>query len=205
MKTCIQVLKMPRSPRLRNYIKEFTESRTVEKLSFFPPFLILIVEVILLIHAIEIQVLYVIELTIVLVVLSVIEIILVTAEMHDHYKQTHFDRILTIRLDDYVIDHKYKNVQVICNEFLDEYPEYCKDRNEVYHVACQILETHKKELWEHDLDKDLKKFIQTTKHTSVDNILKAFIKKYSKYQSDPAKVYSRICEILETKNQPEKE
>ncbi len=195
---------MPRSRRLRNYIKEFTESRTVEKLSFFPPFLILIVELILLIHAFQIQVLYVIELTIILVVLSVIEIILVTAEMHDHYKQTNFDRILTIKLDDYIIDHKYKNVQVICNEFLDKHPEYCNDRNEVYHVACQILETHKEELWEHDLDTDLKKFIKTTKHTSVDNILTAFVKKYRKYQSDPAKVYSRICTILDTNNKPEK-
>lgn len=200
MKTCIQVLKMPRSPRLRNYIKEFTESRTVEKLSFFPPFLILIVEVILLIHAIEIQVLYVIELTIILVVLSVIEIILVTLEMHDHYKQMNFDRILTIKLDDYIIDHKYKNVQVICNEFLEKYPQYCNERNEVYHIACQILETHKEELWEHELDNDLRKFMKSSKLTSVDDILSAFVKKNQKYKSEPAKIYSQICAILGTKN-----
>ena len=190
---------MPRSGRLRNYIKEIAESQTVEKLSFFPPFLILLVEIILLIHAFQIQVLYVIQLTIILVVLSVIEIILVMTEMHEHYKQTNFDRILTIKLDDFILDHKFKNVKVVCNKFLDEHTEYCNERNEVYHIACQILETHKEELWEHYLAKDLHRFIKSTKDSSVDDILKAFIKKYDKYKNDPAKVYQQICEILDIK------
>jgi hypothetical protein len=192
------MFKMPRTPRIRNYINEIAESKTVEKLSFFPPFLILVVEIILLYHAFEIQVLYIIELTIILVVLSIIEIFLVMTELHEHYKQMNFDRILTIKLDDFIIDHKFKNVQVVCNKFLEEYPEYSNDRNEVYHIACQILETHKEELWEHNLDKDLHKFIKTTKHTSVDDILKTFIKKYDKYKSDPAKIYQQICEILDS-------
>lgn len=191
---------MPRSPRLRNYINELAQSKTVEKLSFFPPFIILIVEIILLIHALEIQVLYVIELTIILVALSIIEILLVMTELHEHYTQMNFDRILTIKLDDFILDHKYKNVQVVCNRFLEKYPQYCNDRNEVYHIACQILETHKEELWEYNLDKDLHKFIKTTKYTSVDEILKAFVKKYDKYRRDPSKIYRQICQILGNEN-----
>ena len=195
---------MPRSPHIRSYINELAESKTVEKLSFFPPFLILFVECILLIHAIQEQVLYVIELTIILVVLSVIEIFLVITELHEHYKQMNFDRILTIKLDDFILDHKFKNVQVICNQFLDEYPQYNNERNEVYHIACQILETHKKELWEHDLEKDLNAFIKTTKYTVVDDILKAFLKKHHKYKSNPGKTYKRICEILDAENTSDK-
>ena len=91
---------MLRSSGIRNYIKEIAESQKFEKLSFFPPFLILLVEIILLIHALEIQVFYVIELTIILVVLSIIEIFIVMSEIHQHYRQINFDRILTIKLDD---------------------------------------------------------------------------------------------------------
>ena len=122
-------------------------------------------------------------------------------EIHEHYKQTNFDRILTIKLDDFILDHKFKNVQVVCNKFLDKFPEYCNERNEVYHVACQILETHKEEQWEHHLKKDLHRFIKSTKDLSVDDILKAFIKKYDKYKSDPAKIYQQICEILDIKSE----
>jgi hypothetical protein len=188
---------MPRSTRLQNYIKEVAESRTVEKLSFFPPFLILIVEIILLIHAFEIQVLYVIELTIILVALSIIEIFLIMTELHDHYTQLNFDRILTIKLDDFIMDHKYKNVQIVVNKFIDKYPQYCNERNEIYHIACQILETHKEELLEHDLNQDLQKFIKTTKLTSVDDILQEFLEKNKKYRSNPSKIYKQICEILD--------
>ena len=117
-------------------------------------------------------------------------------ELHDHYTQLNFDRILTIKLDDFILDHKYKNVQIVVNKFIDKYPEYGSDRNEIYHIACQILETHKEELWEHDLDKNLKKFIKKTKLTSVDDILKAFLKKNKKYRNDPSRIYQHICELL---------
>ena len=106
----IPPFQMPRSGRLRNYIKEIAESPRFEKLSFIPPFLILIVELILLEHAIRIQVTYVIELTLVILALSIIEIIFVAEEIHENYIRTNFDRILTIKLDDFIIEHRERNV-----------------------------------------------------------------------------------------------
>ena len=46
---------MPRSGRLRTFIKEYRESPRTERVSFFPPFLILALEVILIAHAISIM------------------------------------------------------------------------------------------------------------------------------------------------------
>jgi len=119
---------MPRSGRLRRHIREFTGSSRAEKLSFIPPFLVLIVEIILLQHAIRIQVDYVIELTIILLILSAIEIILVSREMHKHYQRSNFDRILTIRLDDFIIERKKKNVKELVEEFIEKYPHYSSYR-----------------------------------------------------------------------------
>jgi hypothetical protein len=93
---------MPRSGRLRTYITELAESPRTEKISFIPPFLVLLVEIILLRHAIVIESSYVIALTTILLVLSIIEIILVSREIHEHYQRSNFDRILTIRLDDFM-------------------------------------------------------------------------------------------------------
>ena len=91
---------MPRSGRLRSFIKECKESQKVERISFLPPFLILALELILIAHAISIMETFVIILTAILVVISIIELILVSMEIHEHYQITNFDKILTIRLDD---------------------------------------------------------------------------------------------------------
>ena len=93
---------MPRSGRLRLFIKELAESPKIEKLSFIPPFLVLLVEIILLQHALAIYEPYVIGLTTLLLILSVTEIILVAQEIHEHYQIKNFERILTIKLDDFV-------------------------------------------------------------------------------------------------------
>ena len=187
---------MPRSGRLRNYIKEVAESPRIEKLSFIPPFLVLIVELILLQHAISMQVLYVIELTLVLIALSIIELIFVAREIHEHYIKTNFDRVLTIRLDDFMIEHREKNVKHVVEEFIEKYPKYSSQRSEIYHIACQIKETHKEEAWEKTLNEKLKKYIKRKKKKHVDEIVEAFIKKYPAYKKYPGKVYIMTCQIL---------
>ena len=126
---------MPRSGRLRTYIKEFTESPRLEKISFIPPFLVLIVEIILLEHALSINEGYIIALTTILLILSVIEILFVSQEIHGHYQSTNFDRILTIRLDDFIIKRKKKNVKLLVEEFIETHPNYRNHRNGIYHIA----------------------------------------------------------------------
>lgn len=190
---------MFRSGRFQNYIKEFTESDRFEKLSFIPPFLVLIVEIILLEHAIRIQVYYVIELTLILLILSVIEIIFVAEELHEHYIKGNFERIMTIRLDDFITEKKRKNVKYIVEEFIKEYPEYEKYWNKTYHIACQILETHKEEELEKNLKLDLREFIKKHKKKSLREIIDMFLEKYPKYKNDPQKVYHFVSQILNVK------
>jgi len=189
---------MLRCGRIRTFIREYKESQKTEKLSFIPPFLILIVEAVLLIHALTIDIpdLMVVELTTILLIISLIEIILVSYEIHEHYQKDSFDRILTIRLDDYILERKEKNVKRIVNDFIEEHPDYSSHRGEIYHTACQILETHKEELWEKKLNQQLERFIKKRKNQNVDEILEAFIKKYPPYKKHRSKIYERTCQIL---------
>jgi len=135
-------LVMPRSGRLRNFIREYKESPRFEKLSFIPPFLIIIVEGVLLVHALTIDVpnIMVVELTTILLIISVVEILFVGEEIHEHYRRTNFDRILTIRLDDFIIKSKKKNVKLLVEEFIEVHSSYRNQRDEIYHIACQIME-----------------------------------------------------------------
>ena len=82
---------MPRSGRFRSFISEYKESPRLEKMSFIPPFLILALEVILIIHAFVVNEIYVIILTSILLVISLVEIILVSLEIHEHYTIINFD------------------------------------------------------------------------------------------------------------------
>ena len=194
---------MPRSGRLRTFIREYKESPRFEKLSFMPPFLILIVEGVLLIHAFTIDVpdIMVVELTMVLLIISIVEIIFVFEEMHEHYTSNTFDRILTIRLDDFVLQQKEKSVKKIVEDFIDIHSEYKNKRSEIYHITCQIMETHKEEAWEKALINKLKPFIKRRKKMNVDEILMAFIKKYPIYKKYRAKIYQKACQL---KGVPEK-
>jgi hypothetical protein len=186
---------MPRSGRLRTFISEYKESPRLEKASFIPPFLILALEVILIIHAISVREIYVIIITSILLVISLIEIILVSLEIHEHYKRINFDKILTIRLDDYILEKKEKNVKKIVSEFIDKYPNYNLNRNEIYHTTCQILETHKKEAIEKDLENMLKKFIKKKKKENVHDIVTSFVKKFPKYSKYTSEVYDITCNL----------
>jgi len=188
---------MPRSGRLRRFIKESRESARAQRISFIPPFFILVVELILLLHALTIDHpdIWVVELTAVLLFISVIEIILVTKEMHERYQKSNFDKILTIRLDDFITKTHKTNVKNIVTEFLEKYPRYSSNRSEIYHTACQIMETHKEEEIEEDIEEKLKKFIDRRKRENVDEIVEKFVKKYPKYKKNRSEVYEITCHL----------
>jgi len=192
-------LVMPRSGRLRNFIREYKESPRFEKLSFIPPFLILIVEGVLLVHALTIDVpnIMVVELTTILLIISVVEILFVGEEIHEHYRRTTADRTLTIRLDDFIIKRKKKNVKLLVEEFIEVYPTYRNHRDEIYHIACQIMQTHKEEAIEKTIEDALKPFFKRNKKKTVNEILEGFIKKYPKYKKYSAEAYQKICQLKE--------
>ena len=189
---------MPRSGRLRRYIRGIAGSSRAEKISFIPPFLIVIVEGVLLAHALTINVpdIMVVELTTVLLVISFVEIFFVTGEIHDHYQRSNFDKILTIKLDDFVLQSKKNNVKKIVEDFIELYPKYKNHRSEIYHTSCQIMETHKEELVERELTNRLKVFVRNTKETNVDDILETFIKKYPNFKKYRSEIYQKTCQIL---------
>ena len=188
---------MPRSWRIRNYIKELSESPTAEKLSFIPPFPILAIEIILLYHAFIINDHPIILFTTILLILSIIEMILVFREIHEHYQSSNFDRELTIRLDDFIIEKRTGNVKKIVEEFISDNPRFESHRNNIYHIACQIMETHKRELWEKTLYNRLEKFIHKKKKDNIKEIIKEFVDKFPEYKKDPDRVYRIAVQFME--------
>lgn len=186
---------MPRCGRIRSFLREYKESPRVEKLSFLVPFIILVIEIVLLAHAITLREIYVILLTSILAAVSITEIILVTLEIHEEHLRRNFDKILAIKVDDFVIDSKEKSVKKIVEGFITRYPEYKHNRDEIYHTACQVLETHKIEEFEKKLIEDLNKFINKNKKMSVDQVVKTFVNKNQKYKKYRAKVYQIACRL----------
>jgi len=190
---------MPRCGRLRNFIREYKGSPRTERISFIPPFLILAIEIILIIHAILLNEIYVTILTLVLLIISTIEIVIVSYEIHQHYSKINFDKKLTIRLDDFITEKKEKNVKKIVTDFIKQYKEYEKNRNEIYHTTCQILETHKEEEIEKELVDLLNKFIKKQKTPTVDSVVNNFINKYPKYKKYRGEIYIFASQILSNK------
>jgi len=173
--------------------KSFT---IIEKISFVLPFFVIVIDIIILEHAIRIREGYIIVLTTLLFFLSLIEIMVVMGEIHDHYRKNNFERTLTIKLDDFILERKDKNVKKIVEDFIEINPQYNNHRNETYHITCQIMETHKEEMWEKALTDKLKKFIKRRKKMNVNEILKAFIKKHPKYKNYRVKIYQKTCQIM---------
>ena len=186
---------MVRFRGLRNFIQELAESPLIEKISFVLPFFVIIIDIIILEHAIRIQEVYIIVLTTLLFFLSVVEIAVAMGEIHDRYQQNNFERTLTIKLDDFMLEQKNSNVKKIVEDFIDMHLEYKNKRSEIYHITCQIMETHKEEAWEEALLKKLKPFVKRRKKMNVDEILMAFIKKYPTYKKYRAKIYQKACQL----------
>jgi hypothetical protein len=191
---------MPRSGRLRRFIKEYKESDRIEKLSFIPPIFILIVELILLLHALSLNHpdMMVVELTTVLLIISIIEMILVSSEAHDRYTKSNFDKVLTIRLDDFITKRRERNVKNIVTDFIGRYPDYSANRNEIYHTTCQILQTHKEEAIEKEITDKLKTFIKRKKRLNVDDVVESFVKKNPKYKKYRIEIYEKTCQLMGT-------
>ena len=189
---------MARVGRLRNLLKEVAESPSIEKLSFTLPFIVIVVDVILIEHAIRINEPYIIALTTILFFLSLFEIAVVLSEIHERNQKSSFERILTIKLDDFILQRKKKNVKKLVEDFIKIYPQYKSHRTEIYHIACQIMETHKEEVLEKTLADKLKRFVKRRKKMNVDEMLKAFIKKYPAYKECRGRIYQKICQIMET-------
>jgi len=187
---------MPRSGRLRSFIRDCNESPKAKRLSFIPPYLILILESILIIHAVFVNEPFVIFITSVLLVISIIEAILVSREMREDYQRRNFDRILTIRLDDFITRRRQPNVKNIVTDFIERYPEYSANRNEIYHTTCQILETHKEEAIEKEIAAKLKLFIKRKKKANVNDIVEAFVKKHPKYKRYRIEIYEKTCQLM---------
>jgi hypothetical protein len=138
----------------------------------------------------------VVELTSILLIISIIEIILVSREIHENYTKSNFDKVLTIRLDDFIIESKQVNVKKIVTDFIEEYPEYNSHRNDIYHTTCQILETHKEEIIEKEINKKLKKFIKGKKEATVDEIIEDFVNKHPKYKGKRTEIYRKACILM---------
>ena len=136
--------------------------------------------------------------TIILVIVSTLEIIFVTREIKGKIIENNFDKILTIKLDDFITKKRQKNVKIIISDFLDQYPEYEKHRNKIYHTTCQILETHQKEALDRDITDKVKQFIKNNKELNVDQIVEKIIEKYQKYKKYRGEIYEKTCKILET-------
>ena len=187
---------MVRYGKLINVIKEVAESPTIEKASFILPFIVIIIDIILIEHAIRINEHYIIALTTLMFFLSLIEIIIVTREIHEHYQKTNYERILTIKLDDFILKQKQKNVKILVEEFLNQNPHYTKKRSTVYHLTCQILETHKEEALEETLKKDHKTYIKRRKKQTLDDVVEGFLKKHQKYRKHADIVYEFTAQLL---------
>jgi len=136
---------MVRCGRLRSFIQELAESPRIEKISFALPFFVIVIDIFLIEHAIRINESYIIIFTTILFFLSVVEVGVVVREIHGHYQQSNFERLLTINLDDFILERKKQtNVKMIVEDFINENPNYESFRNEVYHISCQIMQAHKK-------------------------------------------------------------
>lgn len=147
---------MARCSKSRNFLKEVAKSPFVEKLSFLLPFFVITIDVIILEHAIRIQETYIIVCTSFLFILSLIEIVAVSSELHQNYRKSNFEKTLAVKLDDFITENREFNIKRIVANFITYNPEYNVHRNDVYHLTCQILEKRGEDTLEKIIDENLK-------------------------------------------------
>jgi|GEM_PF-1355546 len=133
---------MPRFSRCRSLLCELFTSPIVEKLSLLLPVLVLIIDIVLIEHAVRINEQYIIFFTSILFSLSVTEISIVLSEIHTNYQKNIGLKTLTAKLSDFMAHKKGKNVKILITQFLERHPEYLSNRDEVYHIVCKILREH---------------------------------------------------------------
>lgn len=135
---------MTRCRRLRSFIIEITTSPIMEKLSLLLPMIVIVIDIILIEHAIRINEHYIIFFTLILFSLSVIELVIVIGEIHQNYIRNNFLKSLTIEVSEFIRHNTKKNVQLLVNEFISSHPEYLASRDEIYQIMCKILTKQKK-------------------------------------------------------------
>ena len=133
---------MPRFSKCRSLICEVTTVPIAEKISLVLPILVLVIDIILIEHAIRINEHYIIFFTSVLFSLSVIEMVLVIREIHTNYNKNNLLKTLTIKVSDYMCNKKGRNVKILVSGFLTRHPEYLPHRDEIYRIMCNIFEEH---------------------------------------------------------------
>ncbi|MDH7507320.1 MAG: hypothetical protein QHH15_06020 [Candidatus Thermoplasmatota archaeon] len=107
---------MVRCSRVRCFLREVARSPFGEKLSFFLPFFVITIDIIILEHAIRIQEAYIIACTLFLFFLSLFEIIIVSRELHVNYQKSNFEKKLTIKLDNFIKRKKQYNIKKIVED-----------------------------------------------------------------------------------------
>lgn len=138
----VSYLDMPRFSRCRSLLCELSTSPVVEKLSLLLPVLVLIIDIVLIEHAVRINEQYIIFFTSVLFSLSVTEILIVLSEIHTNYQKNIGLKTLTAKLSDFMAHKKGKNVKILVSQFIERHPEYLSNRDEVYQIVCKILREH---------------------------------------------------------------
>ena len=143
-------------------------------------------------HAVQLGEGYIIILTSFLLAVSLAELILIIIEIHEHQQE----KMLTIKLDDFIMNNKHNNVKDNVISFIKQNPEYSKHRNEIYHLTCQILDAHKAEELERKMNNTLKKFIKNNNTNSVNDTIELFLRKYPEFKNHRAEIYRKTCQLL---------
>ena len=146
---------MARCSRTRYFLREVAKSPFGEKLSFILPFFVITIDMIILEHALRIQETYIIACSLFLFFLSIFEIVIVSRELHINFQKNIFEKRLTVKLDDFLDGKKDYNIKRIVENFIEQNPEYNANRNDVYQITCQILETRGKSALEKIIDENL--------------------------------------------------
>lgn len=192
---------MPRSGAIREFIRDYYGSSRWEKLAFIPPFIILFMELFLLVYDLNHDVDFiVIEFTVILVVISLFEIIIVGKEIHEHTHESDYREELAILLDDFIARSRYKSVKNILHSFINAYPQYRVYRSDIYRITCQILAVHKEKDLEEEIIKKLRLYTRDKADLPEDEIFARFMDRYPKYHIHPDKVSELINKVLEEKH-----
>ncbi|HDO19296.1 MAG TPA: hypothetical protein ENG74_01070 [Thermoplasmatales archaeon] len=130
----------------RSWLKEIVESTFVEKVLLMLPFVILVLDLYMLNHALHVNDVYVIMPATLLFIFSVAEIVVALDEIHEHAKESILSRKISSRVRSLIKNSNEKlTVKRVMALSLEKYPELKKYRKQLYHIVCQTLAERRKE------------------------------------------------------------
>ncbi|KYK24770.1 hypothetical protein AYK25_01705 [Thermoplasmatales archaeon SM1-50] len=103
----------------------------------------LVIDIILIEHAVRINEHYIIFFTTILFSLSVSEILIVLSEIHMNYQKNNILKSLSGKISKFTENKKGRNVKILVSQFIDRHPEYSPNRDEIYQIMCKILRDQK--------------------------------------------------------------